>query len=496
MSSALEARGRELAKQISDIMNDTATTGAEKSAKLDAIQADYDAHTKEVENSERAAEWTAKLTTEIKSETRKDADDFELPQVEIANPWQFGGRKRLAKEFLASRPVRDQQGLKAKSEFDVKFEIGKKDTTAANNIMQEGGYGSTAPTGAGQNPFAPGAFGPGILPEFEPGIVEQLLYELTIPDIIPSRPASAPIISYLYESVNSMQAEAVAESGLYPFGSNTFARKYEQVGKIAEAMTLSDEAIHDAPELYSFVQGRLLEAVQRQEEVQLLAGSGYPGVNGLLNRASGFTVSSSASLFGATSATGSNVKFPPTAATGAGQVAATISSLAYGRKVTGDSTGVYPTAVEVAENLVDAFTDIKLAVFRNPNIVIMNPTDYLVLRLAKDANGQYFGGSFFGSDYGYGGNVPGLPPNLGRGQHIWNVPVVTTPLMPRYSILTGWFDASVIQAARLQGIAMQMTNSNGTDFVDGNITIRAEERLGLVVRRPSAFELIQLAPGA
>jgi hypothetical protein len=42
---------------------------------------------------------------------------------------------------------------------------------------------------------------------------------------------------------------------------------------------------------------------------------------------------------------------------------------------------------------------------------------------------------------------------------------------------------------------MQLTNSNGTDFVQGKVTVRAEERLGLLVYRPSAFELINLVVG-
>jgi hypothetical protein len=73
--------------------------------------------------------------------------------------------------------------------------------------------------------------------------------------------------------------------------------------------------------------------------------------------------------------------------------------------------------------------------------------------------------------------------------------VVTSPLIPLHSMLTGWFDPTTIQIARRKGITMQMTNSNGTDFVQGNITCRAESRLGLLCYRPSAFQLIQLASG-
>jgi HK97 family phage major capsid protein len=116
----------------------------------------------------------------------------------------------------------------------------------------------------------------------------------------------------------------------------------------------------------------------------------------------------------------------------------------------------------------------------------MHPRDWLNLRIAKDSAGQYFNSSFFGADYGVGQTPV---------KSLWGVPVVTTPLIPRYTILTGWFDPSTIQVARRKGVTMQMTNANGTDFVQGNITARAESRLGLLVYRPSAFQLIQLVSG-
>ena len=116
----------------------------------------------------------------------------------------------------------------------------------------------------------------------------------------------------------------------------------------------------------------------------------------------------------------------------------------------------------------------------------MHPKDWAVLRLAKDSNSQYFGGSFFGQNYGY--------PN-DTSKNLWGVNVITTQSIPQGSVLVGYFDSSTIQTARREGISMQMSNSNGTDFVNGRITVRAEERLGLLVYRPSAFELIQLVNG-
>lgn len=477
----LKARGREIAKAIEDV-NSSDMTEAEKGAALDKIQVDWEAHMLAVKNSERAAEFAAKLGPT--ADQRDDAPAAPVvPQLEVRNLGRI--RRELGAALL--RHPKYVEALKSlddfnkpRGEFDFTFNIEAKDASAAQNLMGEGLTGTTGPTAAGQNPFLPGAFGPGILPTFLPGVVEQLFYPLHVADLISSIPVTTPDLSYLTESVASNNSTSVAENGQYPFSSEQFSRVYEQVGKIANAATLTDEVVKDAPQLFSFVQGRLLEGIQRQEEIQLLAGGGYPGVNGLLNRSTGFVKPQ-------TIAAVSNVKFPADNEGGAFVQQQTVSSLTYGRKVVGASAGVYPTAVAIAEAIFASLVDIQLSVFNTPNAILLHPKDWAVLRLAKDSNQQYFGGSFFGQNYGY--------PNS-TGKQLWGVNVVTTQSLPQGTVLVGYFDSSTIQTARREGISMQMSNSNGTDFVNGRITVRAEERLGLLVYRPSAFELIQLVNGS
>lgn len=489
MASAaqLEARGRELAKSIHDITSDESKTPAEKKEALAAIEADFKAHRAEVETSERSSKMLEQLGEGTDSADTEDG----MPQVEVRNLSQI--KKHLAMNFLKSQEYKNLASQKG-GRYDVAMNVEVKDSTAAANLMGDFLAGASGPSAVGQNVFgSTGTFAPALIPTFLPGMVEQLFYQLTFADLISSRPITTPNISYLTEASATNNAAQTAEGGTYPFSGNTFSRVYEQVGKITNAITITDEALADAPEMFNFVQGRLIEGIQRKEEVQLLAGGGVPGVNGLLHRSTGFTLSSASSLFGATTATVSNVKFPADNTNGAFVSQETVASLKYGRVVTGAAgvgsgvAGSYPTAAQIAENVFDSFVDIQLQVFQNPNAVVMNPRDWEVVRLAKDDQGQYQGGNFFGNAYGN-------PVNAGK--NLWGVPVVTTPLIPAGTILVGWFAPSVIQTARREGITMQMTNSNEDDFVNGRVTVRADERLGLLVYRPSAFQLIQLAKGA
>ena len=489
----LQAKGQELMTRLDEFSKreDWDTVEA-KTAAFETLDAEFKAWENDVQTSESASAMAAKLEG---FGDVKDVKGNSLPKFEISHPFDRASRSALASKVLTAGPevekvlsVRDFRKM-----FDVVLDeadtapiLGTKDSTEGNNLMGDFVYGTTGPTAIGQAPFGTGAFAPGILPDWRPGIVEQLFFQLAIADLIPSFATTSPNISYLTESLFNSQANATAEVALYPFSSVEVSRAYAQVGKIANALTISDEAIADAPTLWNFVQGRLLLSLQRQEEVQILAGA-YPGVGGLRTFAGNFTASSASSIYGATSATGTNVAFPAAGTNGAGVQSQTIASLAYGRKITGPTgSGKYADPLTVSLQLKDAFVDIELAVFQSPTAVIMNPRDWQRLETAQDANSQFMNTSMFGNVYGV---------SRGPVKSLWGVPVVTTPLFPVGTYLTGWFDAQSIQIARRQGVSMQMTNANGTDFVNGKVTARAEERLGLLVYRPTAFELIQSVTG-
>lgn len=488
MSTQMDEKGRELTSRLEsfakDFQDNEAVTEDEKETAWKTLEGEFAEWSAKRARSESASDMMAKLAN---CGDVKDAETGEsVVKYECASPLSKAGIKRLAAEFVANEDVQKVFGFKDgfKKKIDAEFMVGLKDASEALNLMGEGldGHNSVSASAVGQNPFLGGTFGPGILPDWRPGIVEQLFYQLTINDLISSFATTAPNISYLTEASDNLQANQTAEGATYNFSSIELAREYAQIGKLTNALTITDEAVADAPTLFNFVQGRLLMALQRQEEVQVLAASGYPGVSGLLSFAGNFTASASGSVYGATSHTGSSVAFPPAGTNGAGAVSQTISSLAYGRQVAGSTFD----PLTVSLNLKDAAVDIELAVFQSPNAHIMHPRDWQRLETAQDANLQFMNTSMFGNVYGV---------SRGPVKSLWGVPVVTTPLMPAGTILTGWFDPQTVQIARRQGVQMQMTNANESDFISGKITVRADERLGLLCYRPSAFELTYVAAG-
>ncbi len=62
----------------------------------------------------------------------------------------------------------------------------------------------------------------------------------------------------------------------------------------------------------------------------------------------------------------------------------------------------------MAEGILQAITDIRVTYFFEPDAALVNPTDWMTIRLAKDGMGQYLGGSFFGTNYGNPQNAGNL----------------------------------------------------------------------------------------
>lgn len=417
----------------------------------------------------------AEIATAIKAYDQASrlagAADF-APQGEVVEP--VDNRRKAVDEAYA----RIKAAASGHMRDSVDFEIGFK-TQGVASLMGEAASGTSAPS-ALSGYFLGGAAGPVITPEFVPGIVELRFYPNQIAQLFPTLPVTSPVVTYVRESAWSNAAAGVAEGATKPTSTNSLTRYTEQVGKVASLARVTDELIADAPAFWSLIQQRLAQGVVRKEEVELLAGVGMPGVNGLLNRTTGFTKPQTVSAV-------SNLVIPAAATPGIGAGTSTVSSVTPGREVVG-SAGA-PTGTQIAEGILAALTDIRTATFFEPDAIVLNPADWNTIRLTKATTGEYLGGSFFG--YSSGQSVNTATSFLDPSLTLWGKRVVSTPAIPAGYILVGAFsDGGMV--LRREGLRVNVTNTNGTDFEQNLWTARAESRVGLMIERPEVFELIKL----
>lgn len=154
------------------------------------------------------------------------------------------------------------------------------------------------------------------------------------------------------------------------------------------------------------------------------------------------------------------------------------------------TSGIGSTSIEhgshaSADDIFGAMMDVQNATGFAADAIVINPADYQRLRLAKDANYQYYGGGYFYGQYGQGG-VSEQPP-------LWGLRTVITSAVPEGTTVVGAFKlgGSVI---RKGGVSVNVANTNEDDFINNLVTILIEERLALAVRYPGAFEKIVVNP--
>lgn len=381
-------------------------------------------------------------------------------------------------------PFGPYQGVTGLSGANVSGTSAGSALAGSGNTGEAVGGNITSP-GTGGTYFLGGTAGPAIEPEFIPGIVEMRFFPTVIESLFPALPVSSPVVTYVSETGWTNSAAATAEAATKPTSTHTLQRYTEQVGKIANLERTTDEMIQDAAYVWALFQRRLVMGVQRRTEVELLAGTGYPGVNGLLSRSAAFTLGQTVSNI-------TNVAIPPTITGpfGAGMGSAeTVSTVTPGRTIVNASaSSVAPLGNDIALGILQMLTDLRTITFYEPDAIILNPQDYYTLRTATDKNGQYFGGSFWGRDYGYPNDQSQLTAGGVDTFTLWGKKLVTTPVLPPGLVLVGDFaDAGAV--LRLGGLRVDVTNLNGTDFEQNMWTARAEARVGLLIERPYLFEL-------
>lgn len=256
--------------------------------------------------------------------------------------------------------------------------------------------------------------------QYGPVMVEQ--QPLTIADLFAQGQTTLNAIPFIKETSFTNAADMVAEGGEKPEATFATEAASAPVKKIAVLGKVTDEMFADFPMMRDYVNNRLVFMVKAKEEQQLLNGTG-----------------SGAQITGVLQTSG-------------------IQTQAMG----GD------TAIDAIHK---AKTKIRTVGFFEPDAVVVHPNDWEAIRLAKDANSQYYAGGPFGPMY---------------GDTIWGLKVVVTTAITEGTALVGAFKMGA-QVWRREGITIEATNTHEDDFAYNLQTIRVEERLALTVYRVLAF---------
>jgi HK97 family phage major capsid protein len=235
-------------------------------------------------------------------------------------------------------------------------------------------------------------------------------------------------------------AAGVAEGGAKPESTLNYSEVDEKVKKIATSLPVSDELLEDAESFQGYLNGRLTSFLATEEERQLLLGGGTDELSGVIGR------------------TGVN------------------------------TLGTAAAGTIMAEHILKAATGSRGSAFLDPDLIVMNPTNWQTLRIAKDSSGQYYGGGPFQGPYG-GPNGP-VSAGYFSAAPIWGMNCwVTNQIGAGTALLGNFRQAACIY--RRGGPTVEASNSHSDFFTKNLNMVRAEERLALAVFRPASFVVLR-----
>ena len=241
-------------------------------------------------------------------------------------------------------------------------------------------------------------------------------------DLLTTINTSSGTVEYVDQTSRDNQAAPQVEGALKAESSYAFELKSTPIRTIAHWTKASVQVLDDAPQLMSIIDEELLYGLEIAEEDQLLFGGGTGAtLDGLVTNATAY---------------------------------ADLLSLAG------------PTMIDTVGT---AMLQVSL-VHYVPNGVIVNPADWMRMRLLKDADGKYLLGD----------------PQSDAPLVLFGLPVVPTPAMTIDKFLVGDFRAAATLYDR-QAASVQLSTEGGDNFVRYMVTIRAEERIGLALKNATAL---------
>lgn len=130
-------------------------------------------------------------------------------------------------------------------------------------------------------------------------------------------------------------------------------------------------------------------------------------------------------------------------------------------------------ALDILDGIIDAAADIEDATGIAPNAVIVTPAIWKVIRKAKNDIKEYMAGNPFAeSNY----------------KSLFEMQFAKSADLTANHVLVGAFVNRAVEiASKADGVKVDSTNSNDTDFEKNLVSVRAEAREIVAVKRPACF---------
>jgi HK97 family phage major capsid protein len=260
-----------------------------------------------------------------------------------------------------------------------------------------------------------------VFPQQNGGVIPGNFAPLSVRAILPSAQTGSNQVNSLREASWNNSAAGVSEGNAKPESDITFEQYNVSITTIAHWIKVSNQLLADAPAIASYIDVRLRDGLAQEFERQLVKGSG------IAPEMSGLTDS-------------------------------------------GNYTAYSPTSDDL---LVDAINRAKYSLWAAtgfaPDAVIVNPADWGAMERTREGAGTGM--------YLYG------MPGVAAGVNPFGVRIVLSNNVAAGSFIIGAFNAATMLYNR-QGAVVEMGYVND-DFTKNLVTIRAEERAGLAVERPS-----------
>jgi HK97 family phage major capsid protein len=250
-------------------------------------------------------------------------------------------------------------------------------------------------------------------------------------DFIPVRPTQYELVKYMEQTTRTQSAAEKGEGITYAESTFEFTERESPVRKITTSIPVTDEQLQDVGEVAALLDNELRLDIRVRLDQQVWNGDGSaPNLAGILDYNS------------------------------AAHANGDIQTLAQNAGGVGDS---------IFDAVFSAMTLVRTVGRAQPNLVVLHPTDWSIVRLARTDLGEWLMGS---------------PSQVGP-QMLFGANVVLAETGSAGTGLVGDF-ANYCYIAEKRGIDVQ-AGYVGDQFKDGKKTLRADLRAAFVVRRPAAF---------